>query len=166
MKKLILTIIALWSFSACDNPYDLVEADKTYNGKPFVSLNAEQGVVYLSVNEDKNNTDRPGVLKDSLLINRPLDHDLTVTLEAVPSETRGTVGKNFRFDVQAVIKAGKSYGYYTVQVLDLPEDQISQNKLSLCIKSVDDTDVIAGLYGLKKKNEERKKHFKTYSFKK
>ena len=151
---------------ACENPYDNVSDAKYYQGDPFVSLSSEQAAIRLGVNENNNHTDQPGVFQDSLVLSQVLDHDIMVTLEVVDQETLGEVGIHFTFKEQVSIQAGKNYGSYWVRALDIPADELSKYKLSIRIKAVDDQGIIAGLYGIKKENEERQKRFKTYSFQK
>lgn len=154
----------VWTFVACENPYDLVSESKAYKGDPFVSLSSEQAAIRLGVNENSNHTQQAGGFKDSLVLSHVLNHDLTVTLEVVEEETHGDVDEHFSFQNTVMIEAGKNYGTFMVNALNVPVEEISKYKLSIRIKEVDDEQVIAGLYGAKKENEERKKRFKTYSF--
>lgn len=156
----------IWGFFSCENPYENVSEPKHYNGDPFVSLSSEQAIVRLGVNEALNNTKEAGVYRDSLLLSQKLDRDIIVTLEWVAEETQGEVETNFSFQQQVIIKADTNFGNFTTTALTLPENELSKYKLAIRIKEVNDEHVIAGLYGLKKENEDRKKRFKTFSFQK
>lgn len=166
MKKIIFVLFVIWGFFSCENPYENVSQPKHYNGDPFVSLSSEQAIVRLGVDESINNTKEAGVYKDSLVLSQKLNRDIIVTLELVAEETEGEVNTNFSFQQQVTIKADNYFGSYTATALTLPDDELSKYKLAIRIKEVNDKDVIAGLYGLKKENEDRKKRFKTFSFQK
>ncbi len=164
MKNIVIVFIIGLTLGACDNPYDLVSESKIYNGNPFVMLSSEQAAIRLGINENSNHTSLPGIFKDSLVLSHKLDHDLTVVLEFVSEESFGALNEQFSFQEVVIIDAGQNYGAYTVHALNIPVSSISKYKLSVRIKSTDDEKVIAGLFGAKKENEERKKRFKTYSF--
>ena len=166
MKNLFVIILMVLAVTSCEDHYENVKDPKHYTGDPFVSLNSERAVISLEVNKPVNNTWQAGVYKDKLVLSHPLDHDISVTLEVVNEETFGSLDTNFEFQQTVVIEAGDNYGSYTISALSIPEKEISKYKLAIRIKEVDDPLVIAGLYGIKKENEERKKRFKTYSFQK
>ncbi len=162
MKNTVVLMVLVLAFVSCDNPYDNIKEAKYYTGNPFVSLSSEQAVIRQEVNQ----TQQAGVFKDSLLLSHVLDHALTVSLEVVDAATSGTVDEHFTFQETVTIEAGNNYGDFTVSALDIPQEEVSKFKLAIRIKAVDDANVIAGLYGIKKENEARQKRFKTYSFQK
>ncbi|PWD97936.1 hypothetical protein [Marinilabilia rubra] len=164
MKHTIIILLLAYVFVGCENPYELVKESKVYKENPLVSLSSEQAVIHLGVDETGNHTPEAGVFKDSLVLSHVLDHDINVTLELVEDETFGEVETHFSFQKEVTIKAGQNYGTYKVQALNVPVEAISKYKLSIRIKEVDDDNIIAGLYGVKKENEDRKKRFKTYSY--
>ncbi|MBI9062019.1 MAG: hypothetical protein JEZ14_08510 [Marinilabiliaceae bacterium] len=166
MKNIVALAVLVCAFVSCDNPYENVKEAKYYTGNPFVSLSSEQAVIRQGLDPDRNHTLQAGVFKDSLVLSHTLDHALTVTLELVDEATRGNVEEHFSFQETVTIQAGENYGNFTVSALEIPQEEVSKYKLSIHIKSVDDEQVIAGLYGAKKENEARKKRFKTYSFQK
>ncbi len=166
MKNIITSILMVWAITSCENPYDNVSDPKHYTGAPFVSLDSEQAVIDLNVNQPDNHSWEAGVYKDKLILSHALDHDITVTLEIVDEETTGAVGTNFEFQETVVITAGETFGSFKISALTIADADISKYKLAIRIKEVDTPNVIAGLYGIKKENEERKKRFKTYSFRK
>nr|WP_321451316.1 hypothetical protein [uncultured Carboxylicivirga sp.] len=163
-NNVVLVLAMMWCLVSCEHPYENITADKTYNGNPFVSLSSEQASVNIGIDAGNNQTDKAGVFKDSLVLSHVLDEDLSVLLEIVDEETIGKEDVNFRFQYKVVIEAGKNYGAYTVEALDILLKDISEYKLSIRIAAVDNDNVIAGMYGAKKENEERQKRFKTYSF--
>ncbi|BDD12035.1 hypothetical protein FUAX_44670 (plasmid) [Fulvitalea axinellae] len=156
-------ILACLAFCfSCDDPYENIPDDKSYNGKPFVSLSSESGVINL------NGTTK-GALTDSVALSHRQDHDITVTLELVERFTVGEVGTHFTYENNLTIPAGAFYGHFKAEALDVKEDgdvKISDYKLSVRIKSVDDPNIIPGLYGNKLEGEERQKRYKTISFRK
>lgn len=164
MKNAFMLLMLALTLGACENPYDLVDDSKTYQGLPFVCVSSEQAVIRLGVNPNGNQTELPGVFKDSLVLSHVLDHDLTVVLELVAEETHGELETNFSFQERVTIGAGKNFGAFLVRAIGVPASEVGKYKLSIRVKEVDDAQVIAGLYGAKKENEERKKRFKTYSF--
>lgn len=164
MKHTVILLLMVLAFAACENPYDLVSESKVYSNNPFVSLSSEDAAIRMDVNQAANHTLQAGVFKDSLILSHALDHDLTVTLELVEAGTRGDLEQHFRFQNTVIIPAGTNFGTYLVTALNVPLSDISKYKLAIRIKEVDDAGVIAGMYGTKKENEERKKRFKTYSF--
>ncbi|WP_430812881.1 MULTISPECIES: hypothetical protein [unclassified Carboxylicivirga] len=164
--KIVLVISGLlMALVSCENPYENVSVDKSYTGQPLVMLSSEQAVVRLAASP-ANHSDIPGLFVDSLILSHKLDHAIMVSLEVVAEATIGSVGEHFSFEQEVEIEAGNYCGSYGVEALDLPLNDISKYQLSVCITSVDDQEVIAGLYGAKKEGEEREKRFKTYSFKK
>jgi len=164
VKNIVLILIVACLFVACEDPYDNVSESKIYHGNPFVSLSSEQAAIDLGVNESNNHTQQAGVFVDSLILSHVLYNDLTVYLEIVDEESNGQLENHFSFQQTVTIQAGSNYGTYTVSGLNLQVDELSNYKLAVRIKSVDNEQVIAGLYGTKKENEERQKRFKTYSF--
>ena len=166
MKNTIALFLLVMLFASCENPYEHVSEDKYYTGNPFVSLSSEQAAIRLSVNESTNHSLQAGEFKDSLILSHTLDQTILVTLEIVNEATQGTIDEHFAFQQTVMIEAGQNYGSFTVNALNIPEDEVSQYKLAIRIKEVDNEQIIAGLYGTKKENEPRQKRFKTYSFQK
>jgi len=166
MKKIVVVLVLVCSIVACENPYENVLDNKYYDGDPFVSLSSEQAVIRLGTGQANNQPNQVGMYKDSLVLSHKLDHDISVTLELVDYGTYGDLDINFSFQKEVIIKAGDNYGAYLVQALELSEEEMSKYKLAIRIMGVDDQQVIAGFYGIKKENEERKKRLKTYSFQK
>lgn len=164
--NIVIFILMVWGLGACENPYDQVSEEKYYSGNPFVSLSSEQAAIRLGISKNNNQIEESGVFKDSLVLSHKLDHDITVFLEIVDEESLGNIDEHYAFEDRVVIEVGHYYGSFTVRNLGVPEDEVSKYKLSIRIKEVNDEQVIAGLYGIKKENEERKKRFKTYSFQK
>ncbi|WP_027471477.1 hypothetical protein [Saccharicrinis fermentans] len=164
MKYILILLLGIGTLEACENPYEEVSKSKTYAGDPFVSLSSEQATIKLGVSESSNHTMEAGVFKDSLVLSHVLEDDLYVELEMVEDESLGDLDTHFTFQEIVYIAAGTNYGYFDVSGLDIPEDDISKYKLALRIKEVNIEGVIAGLYGIKKENEERQKRFKAYSF--
>ncbi len=164
MKNVIILFLLIGVFAACENPYENVSEDKQYNGDPFVCLSSEQASIHLQINENNNEVTQEGIFKDSLILSHVLDHDLRVTLEMVEEESYGEINTNYSFQNTVNIEAGNNFGVFYVKGLSIPVDEISRYKLAVRIKSVDNENVIAGLYGIKKDNEARQKRFKTYSF--
>ncbi len=149
-------------FTACTDRYDNIPLDKSYKGAAFVSMSGEEGVVYM--NESRNG-DPEGVTTDSLALSHVLDHDVRIQLEFVAANSLGEVGKEFDFQKEVEIKAGQSYGRFTVSGLTISDEQAQDLKLAISIKSTDDPTIIAGLYGRKKALAERERFYKTFSFK-
>lgn len=164
MRKLF-AIVMLASFWACENPYDNVSGAKHYTDKPLVTLSSDQVAFKLEAIES-DPTLLSGTFRDSLLLSHKLDQDISVTLKVVGEETFGDVAVSYFFDQVVSIEAGKNYGYYSIDVENIPVENISRYKLSLQIDSADTDMVIAGMFGAKKEDEARKKRFKTYSFSK
>lgn len=164
MKNTVILLLMIWVFAACENPYENVSEAKEYKGNPFVSLSSEQASIHLGTNENSNHTTQAGVFKDSLVLSHVLDFDLTVIFEMVVEESFGEVETHYSFQNTVTIESGHNYGVYYVRGLNIPVDEISKYKLAIRIQEVDNENVIAGLYGAKKENEEREKRFKTYSF--
>lgn len=164
IRNIFVLAFVVLGFVACDDPYENVSQPKHYTGNPFVSLSSEQAAISLGV-KSSNHTAQAGVFKDSLILSHAQENDLKVQLELVATETQGDIDVNFSFQKEVSIEAGKNFGSYTVRVLDLPANDLSRYKLSIRIKETNNPEVIAGLYGAKRKNEARQKRFKTYSFK-
>ncbi len=164
MKNLVLVLVMVWSLVSCEDPYENISDDKTYKGNPFVSLSSEQASVNLGIHSGNNQINSAGVFKDSIVLSHVLENDITVSLQVVDEETFGDENVNFSFQHSVTIEAGNNYGSYTIEALDIPIEDISKYKLAIRIISVDDEHVIAGLYGVKKENEDRQKRYKIYSF--
>lgn len=161
MKNILALFLLQFALASCEKPYDLVSQPKYYTGDPFVCLSSEQASIKVEGNNDETCS---GIFRDSITLSTALDHSISVELELVPEETVGTLGTTFTFDDKISITAGSNYGIYYVKALQVPHDQMSQYKLSVRIKEVDDPKVIPGLFGIKKENEDRQKEFKSYSF--
>lgn len=164
MKNLTILLVLVCGLIACEKPYENVSVDKRYKGQPFVSLSSEQASINLGIDQGNNQSIEEGVFRDSLVLSHVLEEDLTVLLEMVDVESVGQQEINFSFQHTVTIEAGQNYGSFNVRALELKESELSQYKLAIRIKEVDNENVIAGLYGAKKENEEREKRFKTYSF--
>jgi len=164
MKKSFVLIIIAFIFLACENPYELVSEDKNYKGNPFVSLSSEQASIRLGINEGANNSPMAGVFKDSIVLSNPLNDALVVWLEFDNQESQGILDTHFSFQEQVIIEAGASYGTFLVSAEEISEEDMSSIKLAIKIADVDNENVIAGMYGIKKENEDRKKRIKVYTF--
>ncbi|MBB3698506.1 hypothetical protein KMW28_15910 [Flammeovirga yaeyamensis] len=157
MKYLYLALITMFFYS-CN---DMVSKDKFYTGDPFVSLSGDQETLTLS----KDTTKEIRVEHmDSISISTPIDKPLTVTLK-VDSTSYGTVGVDYEVQTDVKIAAGSSYGYYKVTAKAIDPDEISKTNLILYIDQVDQPNIIPGLMGNKKNNEDRRPRLKTYLFK-
>ena len=86
MKNAFMLLMLALTLGACENPYDLVDDSKTYQGLPFVCVSSEQAVIRLGVSPNGNQTELPGVFKDSLVVSHgDMDHagGLTGLLEKI-----------------------------------------------------------------------------------
>ncbi len=160
LKNIAILVLSIWVLAACEDPYENVSSDKSYDGSPFVSLSSESASIHMSATREQE----AGIFKDSIALSHVLTQDLLVTLEYVAEESYGTLNTNYAYQETVLIEAGENYGYFEVQGIDIPLDEMSKYKLSIRISEVNNDNVIAGMYGAKKENEAREKRFKTYSF--
>ena len=151
----ILIIIILALVWACRKPYENVNGDTVYDGKPVVMLSSESANIKIGT-----------VFVDSLELSSTITQDLKVTLEFVGKSSFGKLGDNFVFEETVVIKAGKYYGNFNVEAVEIPDVNTSLYKLAIRIKDVDNPNVISGLYGIQIEGEDREKRIKVYSFQK
>lgn len=166
MRFSIVAILIIWLCSSCEKPYELVSEEKHYDGAPFVSLSSEQALIRLGINEGVNNTPEAGLFRDSIILSHKLDYPITVFLDVVTTETHGNLNTHFSFQQEVTINSGDNYGSFTVLAGEIPQNEISKYKLTIHISKCDNPDIIAGMYGIKKENEDRQKRFKSYSFQK
>ncbi|KXX66532.1 hypothetical protein [Flammeovirga sp. SJP92] len=157
MKYLYISLIAILFYSCNDK----VSQDKFYTGNPFVSLSDDQ--VMLTLSKDTTNEIRLEHL-DSISISTPIDKPLTVLLK-VDSTSTGAYGVDYSVQTDVQIAAGASYGYYKVTANAIDPSMITRTQLVIYIESCDQPNVIPGMMGIKKENEDRRPRLKTYLFK-
>ncbi|ANQ52875.1 hypothetical protein MY04_05725 (plasmid) [Flammeovirga sp. MY04] len=155
IRKLYILLVII--ISSCNQEL----FDKVYKGPPFVSLSDEQQLIKF----DQSVQQKKIVWLDSILINEPIDIPIIVSLNEEISKSKNNLGVRFRFQDKVKINAGASYGYYTIDAEIIDEKLLSKSELVLYIEKVDNDLVIPGLQGIKKENEKRQPHYKSYFFK-
>lgn len=145
-------------FYSCN---DMVSKDKFYTGDPLVSLSGDQQMLTLSSEPDQEIRLE---LTDSISISTPIDKPLTVQLK-VDSTSFGNLGTDYTIQTDVKIAAGASYGYYKIVAKAIDPDLVSRTQLVIHIESCDQPNVIPGMMGIKKNNEDRRPRLKTYLFK-
>ncbi|WP_044209894.1 hypothetical protein [Flammeovirga sp. OC4] len=157
MKYLYLSLLTLF-LCACN---EIVSQDNFYTGNPFVSLSSDQSILTLS-----NDATKEIRLEytDSISISSPIDKPLSVLLK-VDATSAGILGEDYDIQTDVKIPAGSSYGYYKVTAKAIDKSKITGTELVIYIESCDQPNVIPGMMGTKKNNEDRRPRLKTYLFK-